>query len=65
MLGNYRAASRVVLSSTELVEFIVNSRQFRDAVAEQRGQSGNPEEGECLQLESVTRGLVKRADLED
>jgi hypothetical protein len=29
------------------------------AVAEERGQFGNPEEGERPPLEAVTRGLVK------
>jgi hypothetical protein len=31
-------------------------------VAEAWGQYGNPEKGECLPLEAITRGVVKTAD---
>jgi hypothetical protein len=33
-------------------------------VAEVRGEFMNPEEGECLQMKYVTRGLVKRKQTE-
>jgi hypothetical protein len=33
-------------------------------VAEARGKFGNPEEGECLPLEAVTRRMVKRQQAE-
>jgi hypothetical protein len=38
--------------------------QFRVAVAEVWGQFGNPEEGECPPLETITRRLVKTQQTE-